>query len=119
MHGSEPSTNPPFPPHRSGLFQQYRYPSTVGRSTAGQIRGDDLACVSIDRQVHFPPSPSLRRLSQVSDVNPQTLAIDQQMDRSVCGKSAEADVTELLDPPEKRGVIGDREVHLEQVSQGT
>jgi len=42
-----------------------------------------MGCVGVDRQVQFPPSRSLWRLSQVSDVNPQPGAIDEQVDRPI------------------------------------
>jgi hypothetical protein len=62
------------------------------RPAGSQIRSDGLTCFSIDRQVQFPPSPSHWRLSQVSNVDPETRTIDEQMDRPIFGKLAEPDV---------------------------
>jgi len=53
----------------------------------------------------------------VSNVNPEPRTVDEQMDRPICGKSAKAYVTELLEPPGQRRVIGDREIHLKQLGQ--
>ena len=69
--------------------------------------------VSIDSQVQFPPGPSLRWLSQMPDMNPETRAVDEQMDRPVRSELTKPGLTELFEPSRQRGVIGDREVHLE------
>ncbi len=55
----------------------------------------------------------------MADVNPETRAIHEQVDRSICRKPAEPDLAELLEPPGQRRVIGDRKFHLQQPSQGT
>ena len=55
----------------------------------------------------------------MADVNPEPRAIDEQMDRSIGRELAKPDFTELLEPPGQRRVIGDREVHVEQVSKAT
>ena len=41
------------------------------------------------------------------------------MDRSIRREPAEADLTELLQPARQRGVIGNGDLHLEHVGQGT
>ncbi len=43
-------------------------------------------------------------------MNPESRTIDEQMDRSIGRELAEPDLTELLEPPGQRRVIGDREV---------
>ncbi len=101
------------------LPKQSGHPSRVTRSTAGQIRCDDLTCIGIDSEVQLPPSPSLWRFPQVANVNPESRTIDEQMDRSSGRELAEPDLTELLEPPGQRRLIGDREVHREQVSKAT
>ncbi len=53
----------------------------------------------------------------MADVNPEPRAIDEQMDRSIGRELVEPDLTEFLEPPGQRRVIGDREVHLNQVSK--
>jgi hypothetical protein len=45
------------------LPEQGWNPSAIMRSTAGQIRGNDLACVRVNRKVQLPPGPVLRWLS--------------------------------------------------------
>ena len=55
----------------------------------------------------------------MADVDPETRAIDEQMDEPVWGKPVEADVAELLQAPGKGGVIGDREIDVEDLCQGT
>ena len=65
------------------LPKQSGYPSRVPRSTAGQIRRDDLTCIGIDSEVQLPPSPSLRRFPQVADVNPESRTIDEQEETAI------------------------------------
>ena len=55
----------------------------------------------------------------MADLNPEPSIIDEQMDRSICREPAEPDLAKLLEPPGRRPVIGDREVHLKHVSKGT
>jgi hypothetical protein len=45
----------------------------------GQLGGKDFAGARGDRQVEFPPNPSLWRLSQMADVDPQSGAVDEQV----------------------------------------
>ena len=61
------------------LPKQSGYPRRVTRSTAGQIRRDDLTCIGIDSEVELPPSPSPWRFPHIADVNPEPRAIDEQM----------------------------------------
>ena len=53
----------------------------------------------------------------MADVNSEARAIDQQMDRPTRREPAESDLTELLEPPGQRRMVGDREVHLEHMGQ--
>jgi hypothetical protein len=85
----------------------------------GQLGSKNLASFGVDRQVQFPPSPSLRWLSQVSDMNPETRAIDEQMDRLIVPHSTKSNVIELLETPRQSGMIRDREIQFEQLGQGT
>ena len=78
------------------LLKQGRDLSTVMRPVSGQIRRDDLTCISIDNEVRLPPSPSLWRFPQMADVNSEPRTIDQQMDRPTRREPAEPDLTELL-----------------------
>jgi len=43
------------------LPKQSGHPGRVTRSTAGQIRRDDLTRIGIDSEVQLPPSPVLWR----------------------------------------------------------
>ena len=81
------------------LVQEIGHLRTVRRASIGQVGGKDFAGVRVDRPVEFPPNPSLWRLSQVSDMNPETRAVDEQVDRPILGKPVEASVTELLQSP--------------------
>ena len=67
--------------------------------------------------MEFPPDSSFGRLSQVSNVNPERRAIDEQMDRFICDESSEPMVLELLEAPGKGRVIGDREAQSQEVGQ--
>ncbi len=101
------------------LFDQGGDPSTVRRSTTGQIRGDHLTRTGINSEVQLPPSAVLRRFPHTADVNPEPRTADEQMDRSIRGEPAELDLAELPKPPQQGPVIRDREIQLEQVSQRT
>ena len=52
-------------------------------------------------------------------MNPETRAIDEQMDRLIVLHSTKSNVIELLESPGERCVIRDGEVQLEQLGQGT
>ena len=94
------------------LVQQTRHPRTVRRASIGQLGSKDLAGFGVDRQVEFSPNPPLWWLPKVADVNPETCGVDAQMDRPICGKPAEVDVTELLQSPGQCRVIGDWKLYL-------
>ena len=94
------------------LVQEIGHPCTVRSTAVGQVGSKDLAGVCINCQVEFPPDPSFGRLSQVSNVNPETCGINEQVDRPICGKPAEASVTELLQSPGQCRVIGDGKLYL-------
>jgi hypothetical protein len=99
--------------------KQGGYPSRVTRSTRCQIRGDDLTRAGVDGEVQLSPSPVLRWFSQMTDVDPETRAVDEQMDRSIYREPAEADLAELLEPPGQSRMVGNRDLHLEHLGQGT
>jgi hypothetical protein len=48
----------------------------------------------------------------VADVGSESCTIEQQVDRPICGKPAEVDVTELLEAPGQTRVIGDWKLYL-------
>ena len=54
----------------------------------------------------------------MTDMNAEPRTIDEQMDRSIRGEPAKSDLTELLQPPGQRRMVGYREVHLEHMGQG-
>jgi hypothetical protein len=81
------------------LVQEIGHPRTVRRASIGQLGGKDFAGVRVDRPVQFPPNPSLWRLSQVSDMDSQSRAVDEEVDRSSCDRSLEPVVVEFLEPP--------------------
>jgi hypothetical protein len=65
------------------LLKQGRDLGAIMRPTSGQIRCDDLPCVSIDSEVQLPPSPAPRRFLHMTDVNPESCTIDEQVDRPI------------------------------------
>ena len=100
------------------LVQKIGHPHTVRRASIGQFGGKDFAGVAVDRQVEFPPNPSLWRLSQVSDMDPETRAVDEEVDRFICDMSPESEVPELLEASGESRVIGDRKVSVKELSEG-
>jgi hypothetical protein len=83
----------------------------------GQLGGDDLAALCIDGQVQLAPGSIPRRFSQVTDVDPQPGAVDEKVQRPMGGR-LEVDLTQRLQTPGQRRVIGDRQVHVQQRHQG-
>ncbi len=81
------------------LAQKTGNPRTVRRASIGQLSSKDLAGFGVYRQVEFPSDPPLRWLSKVADVNPETCAVDEQVDRSLGDRSSKPEVTELLQSP--------------------
>jgi hypothetical protein len=81
------------------LFEQHGHPRTVSCPSASQIRGDDLTRTGINSEVQLPPSSVLGRFSQMADVNPQTRAIDEQMDRSIVPGCTKGNLAELPETP--------------------
>ena len=61
----------------------------------------------------------LRRLSQIADVNPETHTVDEQVDRPIARYRTKRDLTERLVPPRQGRVIGNGDLHLKHVCQGT
>jgi hypothetical protein len=53
----------------------------------------------------------------MADMNPETRTVDEEMDRSIRGESSKSNPSELLEPSGQRGVIGDRELHVEHPGQ--
>jgi hypothetical protein len=82
------------------------------RTASGQIRCDKLTCISIDSEVQLPPCPSLRRLPQIADVDSEASAVDEQVDRSMARERMKRDLTERLEAPGQRRVIGNGDLHL-------
>jgi len=99
------------------LDQETRNPCTVGSTAICQIGSKDLAGVRIDRQVEFPPDPPLWRPSKMADVDSQSRAVDEQMDRLICEESPEPVVVEFLEASGESRVIGDREAQPQEVGQ--
>jgi hypothetical protein len=85
----------------------------------GQLGGDDLAALGIDGQVQLAPGSVPRRCSQMTDVDPQPGAVDEQMQRPMGGRRMELDLTQRLQTPGQRRVIGNRQIHIQQLGQGT
>ena len=86
-------------------------------SASGQIRCDDFTCISIDGEVQLPPSPFPGRFLHMTDVNPESRTIDEQMDWSIGRYPTKSNGTELLKAPGHGRVIRDREIQLEQQGQ--
>ena len=76
------------------------------RPVSGQIRCDDLTCISIDSEVQLPPGPSLRWLPQIADVNPEAGAVDEQVDRPIVRDRGKRQFPERPQPPAQSGVVG-------------
>jgi hypothetical protein len=55
----------------------------------------------------------------MTDVNPEPRTIDEQVDRSIRSEPAKADLAELLEPPGQSRMVGDRDLQLEHLGQGT
>jgi hypothetical protein len=55
--------------------------------------------VRVNRKVQLPPSPVLRWLPQIADVNPEACTVDEQVDWSIACDCTKRDLTERLDPP--------------------
>ncbi len=87
------------------------------RPASGQFRGDDLTGVRIDSEVQLAPSPVPGWLLQLSHVNPEPRAVDEQMDGSIGGELPELEAAELLKPSGQGRVIRDRETQLEEPGQ--
>jgi hypothetical protein len=62
-----------------GLLQQCGHWSAVPDAVVGQGGGDDLAALCVDRQVQLTPDPVPRWFSQVTYMDPQPCAVDEQM----------------------------------------
>ena len=68
-------------------------------------------------RVELSPSPVSGRFAQMTDINAEPRTVDQQMDRPTRREPAKSDLTELLQTPGQRRIVGDREVHLEHMGQ--
>ena len=102
-----------------GLPKQCAYPSRVTRPTRCQIRGDDLTRAAVDSEVQLSPSPAFRGSLQMTDVDPETRAVDEKMDRSIALDHTKRELTEFLEAPGQSRMVGNRELHLEHVGQRT
>ena len=51
-------------------------------------------------------------------MNPETRAVDEQVDRSICGETPEPEVPEFLKAPGESRVIGNRQVQVKELSEG-
>jgi len=101
------------------LPKQCGYPSRVTRATRGQIRGNDLTRAAVDSEVQLSPSPAFRGSLQMTDVDPETRAVDEQMDRSIRRELVVPDLAEFLEAPGQSRMVGNGELHLEHLDQGT
>ena len=95
------------------LLKQVRDRSAVMRSASGQMRRDDLTCISINSEVELPPSPVPGRFLQMADVNPEPCTVDEYVDRPIGREAAKPNAAELCQTPRQCGVIRDREIRLE------
>ena len=55
----------------------------------------------------------------MADVNPEPRTIDEQMDRPTRREPTKSNLTESLEPPRQRRVIGNRDLQVQHLSQGT
>ena len=101
------------------LPEQDGNPSAIMRSTTGQIRGNDLASVRVNRKVQLPPSPVLRWLPQIADVNSEAGAVDEQVDRPMARNRTKRKLTERLESSGQGRVVRNGELHLKHDCQGT
>jgi hypothetical protein len=69
--------------------------------------------------VQLPPGPVFRWLPQIADVNPEAGAVDEQVDRPMARDRAKRELTERLQPPGQRRVVGNGDLHLKHFCQGT
>ncbi len=99
--------------------KQGGYPSRVTRSVTGQIRGHDLARARIHRKVQLSPGPLLGWSPQMTDMDPETGAVDEQADRALARDRRKVDYPQVLEPPGQRRMVGNGELQLEHVGQGT
>ena len=58
-------------------LEQDGNPSAIMRWATGQIRGNDLASGHVNRKVQLTPSPFLRWLPQIADVNSEPSTVDE------------------------------------------
>ncbi len=79
-----------------GLLEQGGNPSAVLGAATGQVGGDDLTGIRIDGQVQLPPSPLLGRLAEMTDVDSDARAVDEQMQRPVGRERVDLDLARPL-----------------------
>ena len=101
------------------LPEQGGNPSAIMRSTTGEIRGDDLASARVHRKVQLPPGPVFRWLPQIANVNPEAGAVDEQVDGPMACDRTKRELTKRLEPPRQGRVVGNGELHLKHLCQGT
>jgi hypothetical protein len=69
--------------------------------------------------MQLSPIPLLRRFSQMTDVDPETRTVDEQVDRSIVLDHTKREFTELLEAPGQSRMVGYGDLHLEHARQGT
>ena len=101
------------------LLEQSRDRGAIMCPASRQILCDDLTCIGINRQVEFPPSPSLWRLSQGSHMNPEPRTIDEQMDRLTVPGRMKRDYAELLETSRQSRMVWNWQINSQHTGQGT
>ncbi len=54
----------------------------------------------------------------MTDVDPETRAVDEHMDRSITRDHTKRELAEFLEAPGQCRMVGNRDLHLEHVGQG-
>ncbi len=72
---------------------------------AGQIAGDDITRLLVDAQVKLAIVPVFRRTAQLADVNRETTAVDQDVDRYLGPVLDEGHFTQFGLAPRYRRVV--------------
>ena len=90
------------------LLEQFRQHQTLVNAARRNFYGHNFLRCLVDTQMQLTPGSVPGRFSQVTDVDPQPRAIDEQMQRPMGGRRMEPDLTQRLQTPGQRRVIGDR-----------
>ena len=86
---------------------------------ARQLAGDDVASLLLDTQVQLTIVPALWRFAQLANMNRETAAVDQDVERRLLFVLVERDFAQLRLAPGDRRVIGDIMVQIQQSEQRT